>query len=121
MSPVGRHIVVSRIGVVNKPSGPHVYLLLNKFYVTDFTQVVNAPVAASNWFLTLTGGSSKLGSSQRPHPGQQRAKPGDGLRCCVCLHTRYPKSSQQLPLIGASTVSFVVTVVSFWENCYKPA
>ncbi|VDL85246.1 unnamed protein product [Schistocephalus solidus] len=32
--------------------------------------VVNAPVAASNWYPTLTCGSSKLGSSQRPHPGQ---------------------------------------------------
>ncbi|VDL93431.1 unnamed protein product [Schistocephalus solidus] len=33
-------------------------------------EVVNAPVAASNWYPTLTCGSSKLGSSQRPHPGQ---------------------------------------------------
>ncbi|VDL93730.1 unnamed protein product [Schistocephalus solidus] len=32
--------------------------------------VVNAPVAASNWYPTLTCGSSKLGSFQRPHPGQ---------------------------------------------------
>ncbi|VDL92978.1 unnamed protein product [Schistocephalus solidus] len=32
--------------------------------------VVNAPLAASNWYSTLTCGSSKLGSSQRPHPGQ---------------------------------------------------
>ncbi|VDL96777.1 unnamed protein product [Schistocephalus solidus] len=33
-------------------------------------EVLNAPVAASNWYLTLTCGSSTLGSSQRPHPGQ---------------------------------------------------
>ncbi|VDM03567.1 unnamed protein product [Schistocephalus solidus] len=32
--------------------------------------VVNAPVAAFNWYPTLTCGSSKLGFSQRPHPGQ---------------------------------------------------
>uniref|UniRef100_A0A183S7A2 Endo/exonuclease/phosphatase domain-containing protein n=1 Tax=Schistocephalus solidus TaxID=70667 RepID=A0A183S7A2_SCHSO len=30
--------------------------------------VVNAPVAASNWYPTVTCDSSKLGSSQRPHP-----------------------------------------------------
>ncbi|VDL94021.1 unnamed protein product [Schistocephalus solidus] len=32
--------------------------------------VVNDPVATSKWYPTLTCGSSKLGSSQRPHPGQ---------------------------------------------------
>ncbi|VDL89166.1 unnamed protein product [Schistocephalus solidus] len=32
--------------------------------------VVNALVAASNWYPTLTYGSSKSGSSQRSHPGQ---------------------------------------------------
>ncbi|VDL88707.1 unnamed protein product [Schistocephalus solidus] len=43
---------------------------------------MNAPVAASNWYPTLTCGSSKLVSSQRPHPGNhhdRRAKP-DNLR-----------------------------------------
>ncbi|VDL99319.1 unnamed protein product [Schistocephalus solidus] len=33
-------------------------------------RVGNAPVAASNWYPTIPSGSSKLGSSQRPHPGQ---------------------------------------------------
>ncbi|VDM02444.1 unnamed protein product [Schistocephalus solidus] len=33
-------------------------------------QVVNAPVAASNLYSTLTCGSSKLGSSQWPHTWQ---------------------------------------------------
>ncbi|VDL88821.1 unnamed protein product [Schistocephalus solidus] len=55
-----------------------------------FVPVVNAPVTASSWYPTLTCGSSKLGSSQRPTPGNhhdRRAKPGEGLRC-MCLHIR---------------------------------
>ncbi|VDL94166.1 unnamed protein product [Schistocephalus solidus] len=80
-----------------------------------------APVAASNWYPTLTCGSSKLGSLLWPpltggecscgltgtqlspvaprswvlpggHTPANRhdrwAKPGEGLRCSVCLHTR---------------------------------
>ncbi|VDL91259.1 unnamed protein product [Schistocephalus solidus] len=45
-----------------------------------------------------------LGSSQRPHPGNrhdQRAKPGEGLRCCVCLHTR-----------TATTTAFAFTITT---------
>ncbi|VDL93676.1 unnamed protein product [Schistocephalus solidus] len=33
-------------------------------------QVDNAPVAAPNWYQTLTCGSSTPGSSKRPNPGQ---------------------------------------------------
>ncbi|VDL96096.1 unnamed protein product [Schistocephalus solidus] len=44
----------------------------------DYYRAVNAPVAASNWYPTVTGGSSKLCSSQWPHPGKRHdwwAKP----------------------------------------------
>ncbi|VDL94615.1 unnamed protein product [Schistocephalus solidus] len=44
---------------------------------------MNPPVAASNWYTTRTCCSSKLGSFQRPHPGNRhdrRAKPSEGLR-----------------------------------------
>ncbi|VDM02778.1 unnamed protein product, partial [Schistocephalus solidus] len=44
---------------------------------TAFYRSVTAPVAASTWYSTPTCGSSKLGSSQRQHPGQpsdRRAK-----------------------------------------------
>ncbi|VDL99339.1 unnamed protein product [Schistocephalus solidus] len=54
--------------------------------------VVNAPVAASYWYPTLTSASSKLGSSSGHTLGNRndrRAKPGEGLRCWVCLDTRY--------------------------------
>ncbi|VDM05684.1 unnamed protein product, partial [Schistocephalus solidus] len=53
--------------------------------------VVNAPVAASSWYQTLTCSSSKLVLSSGHTPGNRhdwRAKPGEGFRCCVCLHTR---------------------------------
>ncbi|VDM02719.1 unnamed protein product [Schistocephalus solidus] len=47
-------------------------------------QVVNAPVAASNWYPTLTCGSSKLVFPSGHTPGNRhdrRTKPGEGLRC----------------------------------------
>ncbi|VDL89417.1 unnamed protein product [Schistocephalus solidus] len=54
--------------------------------------VVNASVAASSWYPTLTCRSSKLvllSSYTLGNCQDQRAKPGEGLRCGVCLHTRY--------------------------------
>ncbi|VDL93874.1 unnamed protein product [Schistocephalus solidus] len=54
--------------------------------------VVNAPVAISNWYPALTCGASKLVLSSGHTPGNRhdrRAKPGEGLRCCVCIHTQY--------------------------------
>ncbi|VDL95807.1 unnamed protein product [Schistocephalus solidus] len=59
------------------------------------SDVVNAPGAATNWYPTLTCGSSKRVLPSGHTPGNrhdQRAKPGEGLRCCVCLHTRYVSS-----------------------------
>ncbi|VDL94513.1 unnamed protein product [Schistocephalus solidus] len=56
------------------------------------TQVVNAPVAVSNWYPALTCGSSKLVLPSGHTPGNRhdrRAKQGEGLRCCVCLYTSY--------------------------------
>ncbi|VDL96533.1 unnamed protein product [Schistocephalus solidus] len=58
----------------------------------DAVQVVNAPVTVSNWYPALTCGSSKPVLPSGHIPGNhhdRRAKPGEGLRCCVCLHTRY--------------------------------
>ncbi|VDL88954.1 unnamed protein product [Schistocephalus solidus] len=52
----------------------------------------NAPVAASSWYPTLTCGSLKLVLPSGHSPGNhhdQRAKPGEGLRCSVHPHTRY--------------------------------
>ncbi|VDL93126.1 unnamed protein product [Schistocephalus solidus] len=52
----------------------------------ELSYVVNASVAALNWYPTLTCGAWKLGLAQRPQPGnilEWRAEPGDGLRCCV--------------------------------------
>ncbi|VDL89011.1 unnamed protein product [Schistocephalus solidus] len=46
--------------------------------------VVNAPVATSNWYPTLTCGSSKLVFPSGHTPGNRhdrRTKPGEGLRC----------------------------------------
>ncbi|VDL87774.1 unnamed protein product [Schistocephalus solidus] len=49
------------------------------------SKVVNAHVAASSSYPTLTFGSSKLGSSQRPHPGKL-SQPG---LLDYCLHTYF--------------------------------
>ncbi|VDL92931.1 unnamed protein product [Schistocephalus solidus] len=60
-------------------------------FPANFVEVVNAPVAVSNWYQALTCGSSKLVLPSGHNPGNrhdQRAKPGEGLRCCVCFHTR---------------------------------
>ncbi|VDL91006.1 unnamed protein product, partial [Schistocephalus solidus] len=54
-------------------------------------QVVNAPVAASNRYPTLTCGSSKLVLPSGHTPDNRydrRTKLAEGLRCCVCLHIR---------------------------------
>ncbi|VDL95743.1 unnamed protein product [Schistocephalus solidus] len=75
-------------------------------------EVVNAPVAASNWYPTLTCGSSKLGSSQRPHPGQP-SRPagytrwGSPVLCVppllVCLTPELPTSPlSKSPTVGAT-------------------
>ncbi|VDM00533.1 unnamed protein product [Schistocephalus solidus] len=51
-----------------------------------------APVAVSNWYPALTCGSLKLVFPSGHTPGNRhdrRAKQVEGLRCCVCLHTRY--------------------------------
>ncbi|VDM05964.1 unnamed protein product [Schistocephalus solidus] len=61
-------------------------------------EVVNAPVATSSRYPTLTCGSLKLVLSSGHTPGNNhdwRAKPCEGLRCCVCLHTR--SASQPTP------------------------
>ncbi|VDL99903.1 unnamed protein product [Schistocephalus solidus] len=53
--------------------------------------VVKAPVAASNWYPTLTCGSSKLVLPSSHTLGNRHdwwAKPDEGPRCCVCLYTR---------------------------------
>ncbi|VDL92435.1 unnamed protein product [Schistocephalus solidus] len=67
--------------------------------------VVNAPVTASNWYPTLTCGFSKLVLLSGQTPGNRhdrRAKPGEGIRCCACLHTRpsfsFTLTSPLLPL-----------------------
>ncbi|VDM06489.1 unnamed protein product [Schistocephalus solidus] len=42
--------------------------------------------------MALTCGSSKLVLPNGHTPGNRhdwRAKPGEGLRCCVCLHNQY--------------------------------
>ncbi|VDL90196.1 unnamed protein product [Schistocephalus solidus] len=46
------------------------------FPVPHRLEVVYAPVAASNWYPTLTCGSAKLDSSQQPHPQQQSQPAG---------------------------------------------
>ncbi|VDM03397.1 unnamed protein product [Schistocephalus solidus] len=56
------------------------------------SSVVNAPVTAAGWYPTLTCGSLKLVLLSGHTPGNRKdrwAKPGEGLLCCVCLHTRY--------------------------------
>ncbi|VDL95491.1 unnamed protein product [Schistocephalus solidus] len=54
-------------------------------------QVVNAPVAAFSWYIPLTCGSSKLGSTKRSHP-EQLPRPAGYTRSgspvlCVSPHT----------------------------------
>ncbi|VDL93880.1 unnamed protein product [Schistocephalus solidus] len=54
--------------------------------------VVNAPVATSSLYPTLTCGFSKPVLPSCYTPGNRhhrRAKLGEGLQFCVCLHTRY--------------------------------
>ncbi|VDM02753.1 unnamed protein product [Schistocephalus solidus] len=66
---------------------------------TQLSHVVNAPVAASSWYSILTFGSSKLFLPSGHTPGNhhdQWAKPDEGLRCCVCLHTHgRPKTERR--------------------------
>ncbi|VDL91693.1 unnamed protein product [Schistocephalus solidus] len=72
--------------------------------------VVNTTVAASSWHPTLTCGSSKLvlPSGHTPSNRHDRwATPGEGLRCCVFLHTWYVCSlSPALPTLPSSPLLF---------------
>ncbi|VDL86342.1 unnamed protein product [Schistocephalus solidus] len=68
---------------------------------------VNSPVAASNWYPTLTCGSSKLGSSQRLHPGLNKVR----VSGVVCTSTPGMSDSRtsHLPLSKSHTVGATAT------------
>ncbi|VDL90195.1 unnamed protein product [Schistocephalus solidus] len=54
--------------------------------------VVNDSVTASSWYQTLTVAPRSWVFPEGDNPGNRYdriTKPGEGLRCCVCLHTRY--------------------------------
>ncbi|VDL90223.1 unnamed protein product [Schistocephalus solidus] len=71
-------------------------------------KAVNAPVAASSWYQTLTCGFLKLvlPSGHTPGNGHDwRAKPDEGLRCCVGRHTRYVCSIPPAPPTLQSSLS----------------
>ncbi|VDL92013.1 unnamed protein product [Schistocephalus solidus] len=53
-------------------------------------QVVNAHVTASIWYPTLTCSWALPSGHTTSNCHDRRAKPGEGLRGCVCLHNRTP-------------------------------
>ncbi|VDL97860.1 unnamed protein product [Schistocephalus solidus] len=73
---------------------------------TPLADTQPSPVAPRSWVL--------LSGHTQGKRHDQRAKPGEGLRCCVCLHTRYACS---LPLLFPSplcpSLSFRFPVYSY--------
>ncbi|VDL90131.1 unnamed protein product [Schistocephalus solidus] len=77
--------------------------------------VGNAPGVASDW--------SKLGYSQRSHYGHGHnrwANLGEGIRCCVCLQTRYLCSlphAPNTPLLPATPQPSALPIPSTPPTC----
>ncbi|VDL91973.1 unnamed protein product [Schistocephalus solidus] len=72
-------------------------------------KVVNAPVAASNWYATLTCGSSKLGSSKRPQPGQP-SRPAD---------PRSNRPERRTALVAWELARYKVDIADFSETRFS--
>ncbi|VDL93536.1 unnamed protein product [Schistocephalus solidus] len=97
-------------------------VFLPLFCYKKLPRVVNAPVATSNWYLTLLCGSSKLDLPSGHTPGNRHdrwARPGEGLRCCVCLHTWSNQPERRTVLVARELARYKVDIAALSKTRFS--
>ncbi|VDL98312.1 unnamed protein product [Schistocephalus solidus] len=68
------------------------------------------PVAPRSWVLP---------SGHTPNRHDRRAKPGEGLRCCVRLHTRSNRPERRMALVARELARYKVDIAALSETRFS--